>query len=77
MLGMEVNRQTSHPLFIIKAMCTAVVFVPENLFGFSIFFEPNHLNTYRHRPLAFTTTDNLREIYRFGDIGIFSRYFSY
>ena len=29
MLGMEVNRQISHPLFIIKTMCTAVAFVPE------------------------------------------------
>ena len=77
MLGMGVNRQTSHPLFIVKTMCTAVTFVPENLFGLSIFFERNHLNTHRHRPLVFTATDNLREIDRFGDIGIVSWYFSY
>ena len=72
----EANGQTFRPHLIIKTMCAAIVSVPENLLGFSILFDRDHLNAYRNRPLAFRATDQLREIDLFDNIGIFSRYFS-
>ena len=56
---MGVNRQTLHLRFIIKTMCAAVAYVPENLFGLSTFFDRDHLNTHRRCLLAFKATDKL------------------
>lgn len=74
---MGANRQTLRLRFIIKTMSAAVAHVPENLPGLSTFSNRDHLNTHRHCLLAFKAPNNLREIDHFGDIGIFSRYFSY
>jgi len=58
-------------------MCAAVALTLENAFGISKFFFCDHFNSHWHRPLTFKATDNLREINHFGDIGIFSWYFSH
>jgi len=74
--SMGANRQTLRLRFVIKTMSAAVAHVPDNLLGLSTYFERDHLNTHRYCLLAFKATDDLREIDRFCDIGIFSRYFS-
>jgi len=75
-LSMGANRQTLRLCFVIKSMSAAVAHAPDNLPGLSASFDRDHLNSHRHRLVAFKATNNLREIDHFRDIGIFSRYFS-
>src|SRR5262245_3487366 len=75
-LAMAADRRALRPRFVVKTMPTAVAHVPDNLLGLFTFFDRDHLTTHRHCLLALEATDHLSEIDHFGDIGIFSRYFS-
>jgi hypothetical protein len=75
-LSMGANRETLRPRFVIKTMSAAIAHTPDNLLGLSTSFDRDHLNSHRHRLVAFKATNNLREIDHFCDMGILSKYFS-